>query len=65
MSTLVIRELTEANELDRPEMEKVIGGKGQKDEYIFSSETLSILGKTDLARVRALEEKEQERGHHE
>jgi hypothetical protein len=64
MSKLVIRELTETTDLDQSEMKEVIGGE-QKEVYIFSSETLSILGKTDAARVRELEEKVLAGGHHE
>ena len=64
MSKLVIREMIETTDLDRSAMKEVVGGE-QKDVYIFSSETLSILGKDDAARVRKLEEEVLAGGHHE
>jgi hypothetical protein len=66
MSNLAIKDLADPRPLDTVDMQAVSGGKGQdKDVFIFSSETLTILGQHDLARFRKLEEDVLNSGHHE
>jgi len=62
MSILVIKELTESKDLDRSEMKEVTGGLS----YIFSAETLAILGKSEATvSARKAEEDALAMGHHD
>ena len=64
MSKLLIRELTETKDLDQSSMKKVLGGLV----YIFSSETLRTLGKSEAtvsARKAEEEALELAKGHHQ
>jgi len=47
MNKLVVKDLAEARRLDQSTMEGTVGGKDNSQHYIFSAETLAILGKSD------------------